>query len=278
MAFSLKEGSNVMDRRIRLLGVAAALLFSPASFVPAFAQNVGDPCTGTDRQYTVSGPGSSALVCNGSTLELLGKDLSNPVRKGIGTATPAATLDVAGEAKIGNTNLACSATTEGAMRYNSTSKEMEYCNGTAWASLSPAAGGGLKVYKADGTTVLGNLVGSYAADCPGLVYADSSTGTVNSLDTTSCLSTASPISTIYFSTNACSGLQYAAAGTIGYCCTGTSSCTTTLCRADPENPPASHTYASRRSNTGVCTVTSGSITSSSVVTSLLCGNGDCLVK
>lgn len=151
-----------MDRRIWLLGLAAALLLSPVSFAPAFAQNVGDPCTGTDRQYTISGPGSSALVCNGSTLELLGKDLSNPVRKGIGTATPEATLDIAGEVKFGNTSLACSGTTEGAMRYNSTSKELEYCNGTAWASLYPAAGSPVPTYAGKTPTSYNGAMGGMA--------------------------------------------------------------------------------------------------------------------
>jgi hypothetical protein len=56
-------------------------------------------------------------------------------RLGIGTTSPQAKLDVAGEVRIGNTSLACSGTTEGAQRYNSTSHNMEVCNGTAWLSL-----------------------------------------------------------------------------------------------------------------------------------------------
>ncbi|MES2854484.1 MAG: DUF1566 domain-containing protein, partial [Bdellovibrionota bacterium] len=46
---------------------------------------------------------------------------------------------VAGEVKVGNTALACAAGTEGAMRFNSTSKVMEYCNGTAWTVMQGAA-------------------------------------------------------------------------------------------------------------------------------------------
>lgn len=57
----------------------------------------------------------------------------------IGGTTPATKLDVAGEIKIGNSSIACSATTEGAIRYNSTSKVLEYCDGTAWRS-TPHAG------------------------------------------------------------------------------------------------------------------------------------------
>ena len=270
-----------MDRRIRLLGVAAALLLSPASFVPAFAQNVGDPCTGTDRQYTVSGPGSSALVCNGSTLELLGKDLSNPVRKGIGTATPAATLDVAGEAKIGNTNLTCSATTEGAMRYNSTSKEMEYCNGTAWASLSPAAGGGgLKVYNSDGVTELGNLVGTRGAvgnnTCVGLNYADPITGTVTELSSEDC-SIAIDNVVVWTGPN-CTGTPYAGVtgGTVGYCCAGSGTCTANKCKISSSGS-LSFSSQSQRDIYGVCSSYT-SVKTRYPLIAALCGDGECVVK
>jgi hypothetical protein len=53
---------------------------------------------------------------------------------GIGTTTPQAKLDVAGETKIGNSGLACSVDTAGAMRYNTgvTPARMEYCNGASW--------------------------------------------------------------------------------------------------------------------------------------------------
>ncbi|MEK2644427.1 beta strand repeat-containing protein [Bdellovibrio sp. BCCA] len=56
---------------------------------------------------------------------------------GIGTTSPAAKLDVQGEVKFGNTASACSGTTEGQQRYNSTTKQMEFCNGTAWKSFRP---------------------------------------------------------------------------------------------------------------------------------------------
>jgi hypothetical protein len=58
---------------------------------------------------------------------------------GIGTVTPAARLDVAGETKIGNTNVACSVANEGSQRYNSSTKIMEFCNGTAWGAMGGGA-------------------------------------------------------------------------------------------------------------------------------------------
>lgn len=64
---------------------------------------------------------------------------------GVGTLNPAAKLDVAGEVKFGNTASACSGTTEGQQRYNSTSKKMEFCNGTAWTEFGSGSGGGLGV-------------------------------------------------------------------------------------------------------------------------------------
>jgi hypothetical protein len=58
---------------------------------------------------------------------------------GISTATPEATLHVDGEAIIGNTGLGCSGTTERAIRYNSTQKNIEICNGTEWEKIYSSA-------------------------------------------------------------------------------------------------------------------------------------------
>jgi len=57
-------------------------------------------------------------------------------RVGIGTTSPAARLEVNGEIKLGNTSTTCNSAVEGQQRYNSTSKVMEFCNGTAWTSMS----------------------------------------------------------------------------------------------------------------------------------------------
>jgi len=159
-----RSSASVVRRCARL---ALALPLLAAS--PALAQmyNAGDPCPELTpgRVFTQEGAAGPALVCNGTTLEVYESIKTGPMRKGVGTANPAAMLDVAGEAKIGNTSLACSATTEGAMRYNSTSKEMEYCNGTAWGSLAPAAGGGSPTYLGlTSTSYTGNLGGWFGAN------------------------------------------------------------------------------------------------------------------
>lgn len=63
---------------------------------------------------------------------------------GIGTATPAAKLDVAGDIKFGNSSAVCDITTEGSQRYNFISDKMEICiNPGGWVDLAgvPASGG-----------------------------------------------------------------------------------------------------------------------------------------
>ncbi|MBY0415114.1 MAG: DUF1566 domain-containing protein [Bdellovibrionales bacterium] len=51
---------------------------------------------------------------------------------GIGTASPAATLEVVGDIKIGNSNATCTNALKGSMRYNSGSNSIEFCSGTSW--------------------------------------------------------------------------------------------------------------------------------------------------
>ena len=63
-------------------------------------------------------------------------DIHIPGRLGIGTASPNSDLDVNGGVKIGYTGANCNnASKEGITRYNSTTKVLEFCNGTAWAPI-----------------------------------------------------------------------------------------------------------------------------------------------
>jgi hypothetical protein len=56
-------------------------------------------------------------------------------RVGIGTMTPAATLDVyRGEIKIGSTGAACSKELAGALR--STDSKLQFCDGASWRNVS----------------------------------------------------------------------------------------------------------------------------------------------
>ena len=56
-------------------------------------------------------------------------------RVGIGTAKPAATLDVSeGEVKLGSTGAACAAALAGAIRY--ADKRLQFCDGAGWRNVS----------------------------------------------------------------------------------------------------------------------------------------------
>lgn len=57
---------------------------------------------------------------------------------GIGTIFPQVSLDVNGAIKIAGNAVGCSTSNEGALKYNSNSKGMEFCNGTNWY---PVGGG-----------------------------------------------------------------------------------------------------------------------------------------
>lgn len=60
-------------------------------------------------------------------------------RLGVGTAAPAAAVDVNGAVKVGADATACSSTNKGAIRYNNTTNVLEFCNGTSWNLVQAAA-------------------------------------------------------------------------------------------------------------------------------------------
>jgi hypothetical protein len=63
--------------------------------------------------------------------------IGNNGNVGIGTMSPVATLDVNGEVKLSSNSQTCDSNHGGTMRYNSSSKTLEYCNETKWVSASP---------------------------------------------------------------------------------------------------------------------------------------------
>lgn len=85
-------------------------------------------------QFNVKQTGGSvtaANLFNWSNNDVQVMTINNTGNVGVGTTTPAAKLDVAGSIKIG-TSSTCTATQEGTQRYNSTLKDMEFCNGSNW--------------------------------------------------------------------------------------------------------------------------------------------------
>lgn len=67
---------------------------------------------------------------------------------GIGTISPTAKLDVRGPILASDTSTACGSTIKGAIRYNSTSGGLEWCDGSTWSPIS--TGGSASVHIVNG--------------------------------------------------------------------------------------------------------------------------------
>ncbi len=119
---------------LAFIGLLAASALSawtgPAASAPS--GNVAAPINvGTTDQVKNAGLSINALTVFGSAY------IQNKV--GIATSTPAVALDVNGTVKIGNAGEVCQSVTAGAIRYNSSSAKMEYCNGTVWGPFTQVA-------------------------------------------------------------------------------------------------------------------------------------------
>src|ERR1700694_598309 len=101
---------RILIRRV-LPALFLCLILAPR--LPALAQQ-GTACTGADRVYNAEGPSTYAAICDGSVLQIFRSATGNPVREGIALASPATTLDVNGEVRVGNTAQACAAGIAGA--------------------------------------------------------------------------------------------------------------------------------------------------------------------
>ncbi len=55
---------------------------------------------------------------------------------GLGVSSPVASLSLAGGLKVGQTSATCNTDIAGAMRYNASSKRLEFCNGTSWETIA----------------------------------------------------------------------------------------------------------------------------------------------
>lgn len=122
-----------------LLGLFTFLIsFSLSSTAQALDPAPGDVCT-TANSYIVSGGIENAgivytMTCQGGVwVRITESDTSGNL--GIGQTAPKAALHIGGETIIGNSGLACSATTEGAIRYDTTGNTIEFCNGSSWVSV-----------------------------------------------------------------------------------------------------------------------------------------------
>lgn len=58
---------------------------------------------------------------------------------GIGVSNPAVALDVNGSVRMGNSGLTCGATYDGTLRYNTSTKTIDFCDGTSWKTIAGSA-------------------------------------------------------------------------------------------------------------------------------------------
>lgn len=114
---------------------------------------------------------------------------------GIGAASPSTKLQVAGSVMLGDGGETCGATYAGAVRYNSST--IQFCNGTAWTTLSSGAAG--TYLSASGGTLSGaltvssggeSLTGGLNNNSGGITSAGSITGVGSNITGTSAVTIA----------------------------------------------------------------------------------------
>ena len=66
---------------------------------------------------------------------VLGNSTATGPKVGVGTYTPQAKLDINGDIRVGGTTAPCSTANEGAIRYESSLKKFQGCDGSNWVSL-----------------------------------------------------------------------------------------------------------------------------------------------
>lgn len=148
------DGTHQMDLKVTLENQKKiATLNLPVLTIPLKVSATSP--TGAITDCTTEG--SHYVRKSGDTMS---GDLIVETKLGIGIDDPAARLDVAGGVKMANDTSACALKTEGTQRYNSTSKMMEFCNGTSWMPIG--VNKELKCIRIMTKAVSGTL----AAQCP----------------------------------------------------------------------------------------------------------------
>jgi hypothetical protein len=173
---------------------------------------------------------------------------------------------------------------EGDVIYNSTIKNLQFCNGTVWvnaAGIAPSAGGGgggggaLVAYDPN-DEVIGYFLSERTSGQAGYNFYNTATRqlvflTANDISDYSVSVTAN----VYFSGADCGGSIKGidvVGSALGYGCTGAATCKTTLKKYLYTNT-YSQAYASKRNTSGVCVNGSGSSSMYTMLSSAGTGAG-----
>jgi len=140
------QAARQSRKLIKILDCFATLamtIFLFSTTIPAHAQNAEKRPEHCAVGLVLPAPervkdASITKICTGTVFEPFETAKANPVRKGLGTTDPQATLDVNGGVKIGNDTAPCTAQKAGTLRF--TGQGFEGCNGKSWVSLQTEKG------------------------------------------------------------------------------------------------------------------------------------------
>ena len=98
--------------------------------------SIGNSANGTDTASldNIIAIGHGITPTTDNTI-VLGNSTATGPKVGVGTYTPQSKLDVNGDIRVGGTTAPCSVANEGAIRYESSLKKFQGCDGSNWVSL-----------------------------------------------------------------------------------------------------------------------------------------------
>ncbi len=151
------------------LFIASAILLA-ASVLQAWTgpttappgNNVPAPINvGTSDQSKDAGLSVNALTVFGSQYV--------QTKLGVGVVSPVVAIETPGTIKIGNGSETCQSVTAGAIRYNTTSANIEYCNSSSWGVLGGWASSGTNLYYSTGKVGVGTSTPTDALSVQGVL-------------------------------------------------------------------------------------------------------------
>lgn len=124
--------------KLRGTGVSSSLIF----FNAADVWSAGIGVNNSTGEFNIGSGAADLIFLTDNSSSSWGTErvriLQSNGYMGINTVTPAVRLDVDGTLRVADGGEACAAGTAGGIRYNG--GNLQYCNGTAWTSLSTASG------------------------------------------------------------------------------------------------------------------------------------------